>query len=435
MSRTISRDSHYLRLNNTTGANTSESYISGVLILIVDVLYIYACWYVQTFSNISILVKSCTIGIPLLFILHIIFEAHGDLLLEMVPKGVWINLGLSIYCMFVGPFVAYDFYALFASLIIYTGYAVASVVMCYISSMRGSIDWFLKTVIATALLCAFYALTRGQRYFGYGLRLSAHNNIHIFSLVLVFGVFALAYRAKNTVTSVVIHLIPSAFLMYCIVESSSRKCFTAAAIILLLWLGSVFGSLWREGQFSTKIVVLLLAILIAYSMYRIYTGYFIHSRTFQRFETFTDEDSNAGRISMYKTAFKIFLQKPLFGGGFDQYKFWSGGGGYSHATYAEAIADFGIIGSVLYFTPLLLMGISLFKKAFSSRNSKCQLVLAFYIAEMFLGIGQIFFLESQHIFIATTLYWLEMNETRKKNEPQNSKENTNGRYRFFVQST
>ena len=432
MSRTMSGDSHYLRLNNSTVANTSESFFFGTLILIVDVLFIYACWYVQTFSNISLLVKGCAIGIPLMFILHVLFETHGDLFVEMVPKGVWINLGLSVYCMLVGPFVAYDSSALFASLIIYTGYAVASVVICYISSMRGSIDWFLKTVITTALLCAFYALTRGNRYLGYGLQLSTHNNIHIFSLVLVFGIFALAYRAKNTVASVVMHLIPSIFLMYCIVESSSRKCFIAAAIILLLWLGSVFRSLWREGQSGQKIVILLLAVIIVYGLYRFYAGYFLQSHTFQRFETFTDEDSNANRIAMYKKAFSFFWQKPFFGGGFDQYKFWCGGGGYSHATFAEAIADFGIIGSVLYFTPLLLMGMRLFKSVFSSGNAKCQLVLAFYIAEMSLGIGQIFFLESQHIFIIATLYWLEMNETRKNNEPQNNMENSNGRHRFLV---
>ena len=353
MSKTISGDSHYLRLDNPAGVNASESYIFDILILIVNALYIYACWYVQTFSNISILVKGCAIGIPLLFILHVLFETQGDLFVEMVPKGVWINLGISAYCLLVGPFVAYDFSALFASLIIYTGYAVASVVICYISSMRGSIDWFLKTVIATSLLCAFYALIRGERYYGYGLRLSAHNNIHIFSLVLVFGIFALAYRAKNTATSIVIHLVPSVFLMYCIVESSSRKCFIAAAIILLLWLSGVFRGLWREGQIGTRIIILLLSVFIVYGMYRLYTGYFLHSRTFQRFETFADEESNANRISMYKTAFRIFLQKPLFGGGFDQYKFWSGSGGYSHSTYAEAIADFGTIGSVLYFVPLL----------------------------------------------------------------------------------
>ena len=184
-----------------------------------------------------------------------------------------------------------------------------------------------------------------------------------------------------------------------------------------------------------KTISLLLAVIIVYVLYRFYAGYFLQSHTFQRFETFTDEDSNANRIAMYKKAFSFFWQKPLFGGGFDQYKFWCGGGGYSHATFAEAIADFGIIGSVLYFTPLLLMGMRLFKSVFSSGNAKCQLVLAFYIAEMSLGIGQIFFLESQHIFIIATLYWLEMDETRKNNEPQNNMENSNGRHRFLVQKT
>ena len=102
MPRTKSEDSHYLRLNNTTGTNMSESYILGVLILIINVLYIYACWYVQTFSNISILVKGCAIGIPLLFILHVLFETHGDLLVEMVPKGFSKGTGINRLCEIKG---------------------------------------------------------------------------------------------------------------------------------------------------------------------------------------------------------------------------------------------------------------------------------------------------------------------------------------------
>ena len=115
---------------------------------------------------------------------------------------------------------------------------------------------------------------------------------------------------------------------------------------------------------------------------------------------------------MYKIAARIFLDKPLFGGGFDQYQFWSGSGAYSHSTYAEAIADLGFVGSVLYFIPIIAAGYRLFGLAFrKGRTYKSQITLALFCAEIFLGVGQIFFLEPQHIFIFTAIFWIEMNET------------------------
>ena len=57
-------------------------------------------------------------------------------------------------------------------------------------------------------------------------------------------------------------------------------------------------------------------------------------------------------MDFYKIAWQIFVEKPLLGGGLNQFRYWSGTGAYSHSTYAEAIADFGLVGCIIYFFPI-----------------------------------------------------------------------------------
>lgn len=400
--------------SDRSGLGLSRLSLVFVLGLLICILYIYECWYVQTFPNIGIVVKGTTVCLVAVFLLHILFESHSSVYMGMVPNGIWANLILIAYCFIVGPFVAYNTSELINSLIIYIGFIVASMVICYISSQRKSIDWFLNIVLGTAFLCSIYALLRGERYYGFGLRLSYRNNIHIFSVVLFFGIFALAYKTKKTMRSLVIHFIPAVFFVYCIVESTSRKCLIASSILILIWLFVSLRAILKDKTTGVRITIVLITVSLLIVAFLYFYMFFLQSRLFRKFETFTNEESNSLRIDMYKIAGAIFLDKPLFGGGFDQYQFWSGSGSYSHSTYAEAIADLGFFGSVIFFVPIILAGFRLFRLVCrKDRTYQSQITLALLCAELFLGVGQIFFLEPQHIFIFSAIYWIEMNETNK----------------------
>lgn len=408
------RESKYLQNRKPAPDAMDESFFTRLLAILVSVLYVYANWYVQTFNGISIVVKGSVICLSLFFLIHVFFIAKGNMRMEMVPTGVWVNLFLVAYCVIVGPFVAFDFNELVEALIIYAGYAVASLVICYISTLRKSIDWFLIITIITAILCGVYALFFGTKFLGYAIQLSPRNNIHILALVLVIGIFALAYRCKTTIKSLILHFIPAVFLLYCIVESTSRKCLIAAMIVIAIWLYSSLGRFWRTGSYTSRILIVAVLILICYGAYSYYNSYFLQSKTFARFEHFGDEESNTNRIEMYRIAFRIFTEKPIFGGGFHQFRFWSGRGGYSHSVYAESIADLGFVGTVMYFTPIITAGARLFRLAVSRNGTYAsRITFAFYCAEIFLGVGQIYFLEPQHMFIFTILYWVEWHETQK----------------------
>lgn len=66
-------------------------------------------------------------------------------------------------------------------------------------------------------------------------------------------------------------------------------------------------------------------------------------------------NSISDRWIHYRTAWEIFLAKPLFGVGANSYGFYSctGPGWYPHSTIVQVLAELGVVGGVLYFA---LMG-------------------------------------------------------------------------------
>lgn len=55
------------------------------------------------------------------------------------------------------------------------------------------------------------------------------------------------------------------------------------------------------------------------------------------------------RLVMYKVGFDAFLSKPLFGGGWFYFSFYSGLGTYSHCNYLEILVTYGIVGFLIYY--------------------------------------------------------------------------------------
>ena len=135
------------------------------------------------------------------------------------------------------------------------------------------------------------------------------------------------------------------------------------------------------------------------------------------------DTSNEARIDMYRDAFNVFLQKPIFGGGLEQYSLWTGTGRIAHSTYAEAIADFGLIGSIIYFIPYLYT----VYRAFAIQNRvdeqyKCRMVLVLCMVELFLGIVQIWFMEVTHFYCWTIIFLIVQGYSSKETTEINKRE-------------
>ena len=386
----------------------------------VIVVIFYILMYVQTWGDNHILFYGASLLTVCSLAAYWIYEKHVDL--SCVPYGIWNNLIMVVYSVITGIFVAYNYSESIDSCITYAAFSVICVAICYVSAEEGSIEWIYNVLIVLAFTCAIYMLTKGVAWNGYGRTLSVYNNPHTFAAVMTLGIFSTAYKCRkhDTKESVIAGLFIFLFL-YCIIECGSRKYLIASAFIVVIWGITQSTNIWRKNDTNQRILMaIVLILIIGFGTYYL-RNMFNNSLVYIRLSESNDE-GNVNRIKFYQFAIEIFKTRPVFGGGYDQFKFWSRTGGYAHSTYAEAIADFGFIGSALYFIPLLYSSFQILKNVLGTkRDYQSILLLAFCCIELFLGIGQIFFMEFHHFIAWTILFYLSRQPIQKgKNIPEPS---------------
>lgn len=102
-------------------------------------------------------------------------------------------------------------------------------------------------------------------------------------------------------------------------------------------------------------------------------------------------ESDAGRLVLYNKAFEMFQEKPFFGNGWFEFYYQNTGilypdvRSFAHNMYLEALAECGIVGSLLLFLPMtysLYLTVSLIKKTSngSSASSSYSKILCFGLA-------------------------------------------------------
>lgn len=368
------------------------------------VLIFYILFYLQVWGDNHLLLYGSALVIVISTCAYCIKAGYVNL--DNVPFGVQNNLIMVVYCLITGAFVVQNYSAMLKSLITFLAFSAVCFAICYVSSEEESFEWVIKTLAMVALICALYALFNGTMWKGYGITLSQSNTPHSFAAVMFIGIFSAAYlgESNNGIKRRVL-LILVLFFYYCIIESGSRKYTIASTCMIIMWLFGHFKRTWNGRNRGERAVIIIAFFLLIFVCIFLYRHVYVHSYSYIRMNE-SDDLGNQHRIRNYCIALQIFLDHPLFGGGYDQFKFLSGLGGYSHSTYAEAIADFGGIGCVLYFSPILYLTYSTVKRVYYTRHEYISLLLfALCISELFLGLGQIFFMEFYHFLIWTILFY------------------------------
>ena len=192
----------------------------------------------------------------------------------------------------------------------------------------------------------------------------------------------------------------------------------ANTLIEGIWAWAVVSEGWRSEDSNRKVIAVIGLIGIAGVAYYIVRHVYQGSDSYVRMQNRNDL-GNQYRILFYEQSWRIFLEHPIFGGGLNQFKNLStvATGNYSHSTYAEAIADLGFVGCVMYFTPILAVAYRSFRRAFSKdRNYSDYLLLAFCLSELFIGTVQIFFMEFHHFLAWSILFYYDQTVMNSKQE-------------------
>ena len=238
--------------------------------------------------------------------------------------------------------------------------------------------------------------------------MSAINNPHNLAVVLNLGLFSVTFLPRQKERKFSLISVALVLLFFIVtIRCGSRKYLLASALVVGIWAWAVVIEGWKSGDSNRRTITVFLLIAFIGAAFYIIRNVYLGSDSYQRMQDKMDTGSQS-RILFYEKAWEIFLKHPIFGGGLDQFKYLSGTGSYAHSTYAEALADFGFVGCVLYFTPIIATTCRIIGRVLKpDRNYSDYLLLAFCLSQLFIGTMQIFFMEFHLFLVWSILFFYE----------------------------
>lgn len=369
---------------------------------LVFVFFIYLEWYKEIWGD-SPLILYGSVGILSgLVAIRLIRQRYLQLYaMPSILKMYFIYFAYS----FIGIFVARNASAMVSSLITFFCFVVVCFDCWYISYLLDDHNWIYKILKCVAVICALQVILCGQPYDN-GIivtTMSSINNPNALALILLIGIlsFTIDFRVE-TLSAFVISLLSNVLLLYGITLTGSRKCFIAAIPVMAYWLYTYVKTTRNEGKTKRLIFTIAIMILGLGLCFSFYGKYFQSMSIYERLSTlFTGSETR--RKLLYADAISFFLASPIIGIGFNQYRFWSPYNTYSHSSYAELLSCGGIIGTLIFFVPLLICMLRYIRMAFQKKAFdemyRVRMITLLFVCELFIGIGQIFIYDMLHLLV------------------------------------
>jgi hypothetical protein len=359
-------------------------------------LLIYYGWFQVVFFQIPLMLPLLGAGMI------------GFVLLDAVLTGTemtkFVTFELVMWSLFAvtslvfGYFVAENTGYLLSAAMDFIEFLILVYGIIYISNSDGNIDFFIKTFVVFAMICAVTTVFAGVEYETGRISMGLSDNPNGLGVNMVIAVCCILYMVDFKKLLYSVAALGSIILfIYVILLSGSRKAFLGIGLIIVYWLAFVAFRDMKALKFSQKLKGLFLICAAGAAAYSTLYVYFKNSVLLARLITLFQRGSDT-RTEMYDTAVILFRDNPLAGIGLNNFRQVSGFGTYSHSTYAEAIACTGAIGSTIYFLPYVTMLFRYAKMTFS-RNAAPSLLkqervmLGLFGLLLFLGIGIIHFYE------------------------------------------
>ena len=320
-----------------------------------------------------------------------------------------------------------------SQIMIFIEIIIVLICLMAISTMDNSISFVVntsKTVhIIYALSMMFLAENRSGRLTLYNSNTDA--TVCLAGILLILVSIKIDRRLLTIIDFGII-----AFLFYCILQTGSRKALICASLFIAIWMISVIRtvnqnndlSLGDYRHFINTSFLLALIIILTVGIPQISSSY-----AFKKLLSGGDETSDGYRIIMYREAWTYFQSKPLFGIGYDMFRYTSILHRFSHSTYAEMLSCCGLYGCILYFAPYFYIGKNIYLSTRKEINTQSKLKgLTFgiyFIIMLFLGTGMIHFYNEKFILmfgIMTAYIIIESNK-----EPEEQCEETKRTYSYI----
>lgn len=325
-------------------------------------------------------------------------------------------IGLWLFIVFVfasGYFVAVDFEIVKTWGISLAVSLIAVYLILSYSNTDGKIDSCLNILIITSLSAVIVTRVSG----GINLvRMSISNtaNSNALGVMMLFSIAMCIYRINTTekrFKKLLPWILVSFVFAYYMISTASKKAILGTIILLVFWM--IF-SLPKQFSGSALLKWVLAVGVVAILMFVFYTWF--KSNNYERFKyvidrmtAIRDDESTQERSELMKAAWHVFLQHPVFGVGLNNFSYYNSYRTYSHSTYFELLSCTGIIGTVLFFVPVISIIRNLKeKKDYYKHNDNSTYIQTEYMlivmaVVLFIYISQIAIYSFIHIYVLTVL--------------------------------
>lgn len=388
--------------------------------IILAVIYIYS----QYFQSVLFEIPNFLIGLGVLLVIILLFKLYRDrvTLSSVMTKEIWYALAFLVISSLLGFAVAPSKDMLIDSVMLVLQGTVLMIILSYEIRRTGSIDWIANIIIFVAVLQAISLVIHPVAYANTLGRYSIADDVNPNGLAisLAYGAFFALYKLKKAnLFSRYIWLSSIGLLIYCIIQTGSRKGFFAIVFMVVLWMAFCYKESQKDMTFFKKCLDFLMVIAILTFGLIFTMNNMAESTLLMRLETLFSE-GNITRENMYIWAWETFKSYPLTGIGFGNYRYYYGM--YSHATYAEIIACTGLLGTILYAGIWIPLGLSLTRLLKKLRHNNVlrlwsydiKILSVLYIIMLFYGICIIHFYQVDSYFILGIVFgWRELIKRRK----------------------
>lgn len=221
----------------------------------------------------------------------------------------------------------------------------------------------------------------GNLFVVYRLGTDIMGNSNTFAMVICFLLIGAVYWSFYGTKKIykIIALLILLIDLYMIILSGGRK-------FLLFFIVLLYGIMLMKTKASvTRIIVvtIIAAILVGIGYYLIMNVESLYNGIGYRFDGLgTDEGAEGvdAQEEHMRRGIELFLQRPLFGWGFDEYRYISGMRQYAHSNYVEILADMGIIGIVVYYSLYVYCAITMWKHSRVKQDDEMRLYFPLMLA-------------------------------------------------------
>lgn len=323
-------------------------------------------------------------------------------------KSFFAYVVFTVYVLGSGFLVAKNFNTLFSTAMTFIESLVVFYLIIAYVHYDGNISFVMNVFIAQALLAAVIVIFNGVG--AKRVSIAEGVNVNTIGVMLAYAIGFILYlliREKQKPSVLIIGIVCIVLLFVGILLAVSKKGIFSAAAMLLFWILLCYRFTIKKLNAIYKILIFVALIAIVVFAFGWYTtNYTVQIQILKmRMNQLYSGDSDQDRIRLFLEGFKIFLDHPLMGVGFNNSRFYSFRATYTHSFYSELFACTGIIGVFIFLYGLVSPFHQIYKYISQCRDRRSILyVRRVYVWIMFVVLLVLCFV--QIIFYQPTLMYI-----------------------------